>query len=80
MDMASKNLHASHFFDPIHTGKENLVQFLAELGDKQLMENATQAADWRLMKKIANGELTFKLKPGMDMSDILSDEGVDKMN
>lgn len=77
MEMASKNLHANDFYDPIYSAKENLVQFLAELGDKQLMENATKAADWRLMKKVANGDLTFKLKPGMDMSDILSDEGVD---
>jgi len=77
MEIASKNLHARDFCDPIHTGIENFVHFLTELGDKQLMENATKAADWRLMKKVANGDLTFKLKAGMDMSDILSEEGVD---
>ena len=66
--------------DPLQEEKIALTNFLVYLGDKTLLENAKQANDWKTMKKIANGDYSFKLAKDLIMTDFLEDEGVDTFN
>ena len=57
-----------------------LVAQYSRLGDKKLLQNASEINDWIKMKKIAAGDYTYKLKEPTHFYEFLPDEGVDNDN
>ena len=66
--------------DALYQEKLDLVNFLTRLGDEQLENNANYVRDFKMETEISLGEHTFKLNPGLVMTEFMREEGAESTN